>query len=54
MEYNREEKVKLYEDGEDKNVMEKTKLDKRDQWHKYLYDSYFPCLFSISNGRKWV
>jgi hypothetical protein len=26
MEYNREEKVKLYEDG-----MEKTKLDKRDQ-----------------------
>jgi len=31
LEYNREEKVKLYEDGEDKNVMEKTKLDKRDQ-----------------------
>jgi hypothetical protein len=30
MEYNGEAEVKLYEDGEDKNVMEKT-LDKRNQ-----------------------
>ncbi len=47
MEYYGEAEVKLYEDREDKNLMEKT-LDKRNQWHKYLYDSFsLACLMSL-------